>query len=101
MIFAHAISSVRHTDLMNLHRILAAVGGVALIAGLLLVFVMDGEAGWFTYAPISDGDSVAITGGTLVSNHEMIGFVLVALAVMLGSGLAGYRIGTRRRTGHE
>jgi hypothetical protein len=83
---------------MTLHRTLLVVAGIALVAGILAVFVLDGEAGWFTYAPLSDGESFAITGGAVVTDRQMVGFGLIALAAIIGAGLLGHRIGARRGT---
>ena len=83
---------------MNLQRTLLVVGGIALVAGLLAVFVLDGEAGWFAYAPLSEGESFAITGGTVVTDRQMVGCSLIALAAIIGAGLVGHRIGARRGT---
>jgi hypothetical protein len=83
---------------MTLHRALLVVGSIALVAGLLAVFVLDGEAGWFAYAPLSEGESFAITGGTVVTDRQMVGLGLLASAAIIAAGLIGHRVGARRGT---
>jgi hypothetical protein len=85
---------------MNLRRILAALGGLSLVAGLLLVFLTDRDTGLAIRAVgESEADGIAFspfTGAILVTDRDLYGYLLIALAVAIGAGLFGYRLGSRR-----
>lgn len=79
-----------------MQRLLSVVSGLAIVAGLSLMFIFDGDSGWFTYAPLAEGESFSVTGGTIISNQEIAGFALIAAAAATATGLWGYRLGSRR-----
>ena len=97
--FIHRTTGSRllHTESVNIDRILLVAGAAAMGAGLLLVFVLNGEAGWFTHAPLAEGEALGFTGATLVTDQEKYGFLLIAVASILGAGVLGHRLGARQR----
>lgn len=86
-------------------RVLLWIAAASLVAGLLLIFIWDGEAGWFAYAPESEsagfGTSLVISGGRFVSDQQIWGWGLVGASAVNFSGVVGYTYGGRTASGQE
>ncbi len=81
------------------------IAAAGFVAGLLLIFVWDGDAGWFAYAPESESagyaTSLAISGGRFITDQQIWGWGLVGTSAVILSGVAGYRYGRGTGPGQE